>query len=402
MIHLDQKNRKDIFSLTQKFQILQKKYVVNTYPDRGVTFVKGEGVFLHDISGQKYLDLMTNYGVNIFGYNHPQITQCLLNQMKRLITLHGSFNNNMRAEAAQALIKRCGGGLSQVYFSNSGAEANEAALKFAVLATGKKKFISCKGGYHGKTLGALSASAGEKYRMPFEPLLWDFQHIEYNNLSQLEAALDDHIAAFIVEPIQGENGVNVPDPGYIRQAKELCQSRNVFIILDEVQTGAGRTGYFLASQTEEISYDIVCLGKGLAGGLPVGATLVSPSISENIPKFSHTSTFGGNPLVGAGIMVTLKLLDENMLFQIRKTGKSFKDGLKKIKSDHIVTIKGKGLMLGIEVNSVRDEILKSLQKEKVLACPAADNVVRFLPPYILEDNHVDQALDTINRVFSTL
>ena len=225
--------------MTQKFQILQKKYVVNTYPDRGVTFVKGDGVFLHDISGQKYLDLMTNYGVNIFGYGHPEITRCLLDQMKRLITLHGSFNNDMRAEAAHALIKRCGGGLSQVYFSNSGAEANEAALKFAVLATGKKKFISCKGGYHGKTLGALSATAGKKYRMPFEPLLWNFQHIEYNNLSQLEAALDDHTAAFIVEPIQGENGIDVPDPGYIRQAKELCQSRNVLVILDEVQTGTG-------------------------------------------------------------------------------------------------------------------------------------------------------------------
>jgi acetylornithine/LysW-gamma-L-lysine aminotransferase len=394
--------REDISALTRKFQILQKKYVVNTYPNRGVTFVRGEGVFLHHTSGEKYLDLMTNYGVNIFGYNHPEITPCLLNQMRKLITLHGSFNNDMRAEAAQALVKRCGGGLSQVYFSNSGAEANEAALKFAVLATGKKKFISCQGGYHGKTLGALSASGSKKYRMPFEPLLWDFQHIEYNNLSQLEAALDGHTAAFIVEPIQGENGIEVPDSGYIRKAKELCESRNVLVILDEVQTGAGRTGYFLASQAEKISYDIVCLGKGLAGGIPVGATLISPKVSENIPKLSHTSTLGGNPLAGAGIMAALKLLDEKMLFRIGKTGEYFKEGLKKIKSNHILEVKGKGLMLGIEVDSMRDEILKNLQKEKILACPAADKVVRFLPPYILQNKHVDQALDTLNRVFLAL
>jgi acetylornithine/LysW-gamma-L-lysine aminotransferase len=381
---------------------LQKKYMVPTYSNRGLTLVEGEGVYLKDILGEKYLDLMTNYGVNIFGHAHPVITRRLADQLGRLTTLHGSFANDARAEAAQRLVGRCGGGLARAFFSNSGAEANEAALKFAVLATGKKKFVRCRNGYHGKTLGSLSATDGKKYREPFEPLLWHFTAVAYDDLSALEAALDHGTAAFIVEPVQGESGVLASREGYLKSAGELCRAKGALFILDEVQTGTGRTGHFLASHPEQLSYDLVSLGKGLAGGIPVGATLVSEPVAKKIPRFSHTSTFGGNPLAAAGILAVLDLLDDERLASIREVGDYFLKGLRTIRTGLVVEARGKGLMLGLEVREKRDEILKELQRAKVLAIPAGENVVRFLPSYILEKTHVDEALDKIGSIFSAL
>jgi acetylornithine/LysW-gamma-L-lysine aminotransferase len=380
------------------YGLLQKKYLVPTFPHRGIVFVEGEGVYLKDVQGERYLDAMTNYGVNIFGYGHPEITAALTRQIGRLTTLHGSFANDERAEAAQQLIGRCGGGLAQVYFANSGAEANEAALKFAALATGKKRFIACRGGYHGKTLGALSATDGEKYRKPFEPLVWDFRFIGYGELAALESALDGETAALIVEPIQGESGVRLPGEGFFRAASDLCRSRGALLILDEVQTGAGRTGRFLRSQEEGLSYDIVTMGKGLAGGIPIGAALVSAAVAEHIPRGSHTSTFGGNPLACAGIKATLRLLDESRLEHIAALGAYFLDELGRLSFPQIKEARGKGLMIGLEVAEGRDDILKALQREKVLAVPAGENVVRFLPSYIFEREHVDFIIEKLRRV----
>ncbi len=384
------------------YLLLQKKYLVPTYSNRGLTLVEGEGVYLKDVCGEMYLDLMTNYGVNIFGHVHPLITRRLTDQLRRLTTLHGSFANDTRAEAVQRLVNRCGGGLSQAFVSNSGAEANEAALKFAVLATGKRKFIRCWNGYHGKTLGSLSATDGKKYREPFEPLLWHFTAVAYDDLSELEAALDHETAAFIVEPVQGESGVRVPREGYLESAAEMCRSKGALLILDEVQTGVGRTGFFLASDFERSTYDIITLGKGLAGGIPVGATLVSESVAEKIPRSSHTSTFGGNPLAAAGILAVLDLLDDERLAHILKVGGYLLEGLRSMRSDLVVEARGAGLMLGLEVRERRDEVLKELQRARILAIPAGENVIRLLPPYILEKAHVDVALDKIARVFSVL
>jgi len=382
------------------YKFMQQKYLVNAYPNRGLTFVSGDGAYLIDTSGERYLDLMTNYGVNIFGYNPSSINEKLIHQLTTLSVLHGSFNNDARAQAAMRLVKRCGGGLSHVYFSNSGAEAIEAALKFAVLATGRKKFIACRNGFHGKTLGALSVTSGETYREPFEPLLWSFQTIDYDDTTHLETAVDDDTAAILVEPIQGEGGINIPGTGYLKKVKEICASRNILMIIDEIQTGNGRTGHFLASEQEGLSYDILCLGKGLAGGLPVGATLVSPNISEKIPKGIHTSTFGGNPLASTGILATLDLLTDDLLNHTQKTGEYFLDRLRSIQSAIISEIRGRGLMIGMEVKGKRDKILQSLQRERILAAPAAQNVIRFLPPYIIDRKHVDQVTETLERVLS--
>lgn len=286
---------------------LQSKYVVPSYANRGLTLVQGKGVYLFDDKGNKYLDLMSNYGVNIFGYDHSQINTTIINQLKRLPNLHGSFTSDIRAEASEKLVKRCGEAYSKVYWSNSGAEAVEAALKFAALATGKKKFVYAKNSFHGKTLGALSATGIEKYRKAYEPLLWEFVRVDYNEAGQLENAVDEKTAALILEPIQGEAGVIVPDKKYLRKAEASCRAAGALLILDEVQTGVGRTGWFLASHKSNVSADIVCLGKGLASGLPVGATVVTNEVAEKVQKSSHSSTMGGNPLVSASVLVTLYL-----------------------------------------------------------------------------------------------
>ena len=379
------------------FQYLQQKYLVGVYPNRGLTFIQGSGVYLYNQSGEKYLDMMSNYGVNIFGYCHPTIHQALTDQLEKLPTLHCSFNNDARAQAAKNLVQKCGGNLDQVYFSNSGTEAIEAALKFAVLATGKKKFIACHQAYHGKTLGALSATSGEKYKKQFSPLLWDFQHINYNNISDLKNVIDENTAAFIVEPIQGEGGVIVPNQNYLRKVRKICDTSGVLLILDEVQTGTGRTGHFLASQADSIDYDIVCLGKGLAGGIPVGATLVSQKVAQKIPKLIHSSTFGGNPLACAGILAVLELLNQRTLSRIRRIGNYLISQLKTIKSDQIKQVRGIGLMIGVEINGDRNQVLKQLQTRKILVIPAGDNVVRLLPPLIITKKEIDNFIEIFKK-----
>jgi acetylornithine/LysW-gamma-L-lysine aminotransferase len=345
---------------------------------------------------------MSNYGVNIFGHSHPTVVERLTDQIRTLTTLHGSFANDKRAEAARALVARCGGGLAQVFFSNSGAEANEAALKFAVLATGRKRFVASYQGYHGKTLGALSATDGRKFREAFEPLIWDVAFVPYGDAAALEEAVDDATAGFIVEPVLGEGGIVFPEPGFLKRAGEICRSRGALLILDEVQTGVGRTGDFLASQAEGLAYDIVTLGKGLACGIPVGATLVSREVGEKIPRSSHTSTFGGNPLAAAGVLAALEILDDALAAHVRAMGERFLAGLRAIGDERITAIRGRGLMIGAEVRSQRDEVLKGLQENKVLAIPAADNVVRFLPPYVIRREHIDEALGKFRAVLAGL
>jgi LysW-gamma-L-lysine/LysW-L-ornithine aminotransferase len=378
---------------------LHNTSIVGTYVNRSLALTEGEGVWLKDPAGRKYLDLMTNYGVNIFGHGHPTILKALTAQMGRLTTLHGSFANDVRAEAAGALAARCGGGLSRIQFSNSGSEANEAALKFAVLATGRKRFLRCRSGYHGKTLGALSATDSPKFRAAFEPLLWDFVEIPFDDLDAVESALDDRTAGLIAEPIQGEGGVRPASAGYLKGAADLCAACGALLILDEVQTGMGRTGTFLASSPEVLSYDIVTMGKGLAGGIPVGATIVSPAVAERIPKSSHTSTFGGNPLAAAGVLATLPLIDDALLAHVRDTGARFSASLRSACLETAAEITGRGLMIGVRVRSGRDLILKELQRQGILACPAAGDVVRFLPPFIIQGQDLDSAMGRIVGAF---
>jgi acetylornithine/LysW-gamma-L-lysine aminotransferase len=370
---------------------LQNRVQAPVFPVRGLALTRGRGAYLEDAVGRRYLDFSSGYGVAIFGHGHPALTAALAAQLSRLTVLHGSFANDVRAEAQAALLGRCGGGLARVHLSSSGTEANEAALKFAVLATGRKKFVACRGGYHGKTLGALAATDGVKYRGPFEPLPWEFDFVPYGGLAALDAALDERAAGFIVEPIQGESGVRPAPAGYLSAAASLCRARGALLIIDEIQTGTGRTGTFLASAAEVPSFDIVTLGKGLAGGIPIGATLVSAAVAAAISRGAHTSTFSGSPLAAAGIKTVLELLDEDLLGRIRESGDLLRRRLGDIRSPLVREVRGRGLMIGVEVEGRRDDVLKALQRKSLLAIPAGDDVVRFLPPYITESAQIDEA-----------
>lgn len=384
------------------YNYLQQKWMANTYPNRNIVLEKGKGVYLFDQTGKRYIDCMSNYGVNIFGYGHPTVHKALTSQLSKLVTLHGSFANQERAIASQMVVEKCGGAYAQVYWSNSGAEAVEAALKFAVLATGKNKFIAFSHAYHGKTLGALSATDGDKYRKAFFPLLWDFVHIKYDDIQALENSIDDKTAGVIIEPIQGEGGLIPPSKGYLIKIQELCKKHNTLLILDEIQSGTGRTGYFLASQGEKVNADIVCLGKGLAGGIPVGATIFTQAVANKIPKNMHTSTFGGNPLACAGVIATLTQLNQLTLNNIQKSGTYFMNQLQKVKSHLISEVRGKGLMIGVEVKDKRNEILKKMQGEGVLVIPAGETVVRFLPPYIITKKQIDAVIKIFKKVINDL
>ncbi len=375
-------------------------HLVASYPNRGITFIKGKGMYLIDTSRKQYLDLGSNYGVNIFGYGYQKINDALVNQISKLIDLHGSFNNEMRNQAAEKLITICGGKLTKVFFSNSGAEAIEAALKFACLATGKKHFIAMEHGYHGKTLGALSATGGEKYRVPFLPLLWNFTHIPFGEVNALKKMAPKDIAGIITEPIQGEGGIKLASKEYFHSLQSFCRENNILLIVDEIQTGVGRTSTFLASEQLGISPDILCLGKGLGGGIPIGATLVTEQIAQKIPMHLHTTTFGGNPLACAGVVTTLDEFGNKDIFShIKKTGEYFLSQLKKIDSDKILEARGIGLMLGIQLKENATWLLKALQEKNIIAIPAGSNIVRFLPPYLITKKEVDMVINALKEIF---
>lgn len=381
-----------------KSKIAHKLYLIDSFPFRGISLEKGDGVYLYDKKGNKYLDLISNYGVNIFGYNHPVITKKLQEQIETLSNLHGSFANETRGEAARKLIKRCRGS-RKVYFSNSGAEAIEAAIKFAVYVKGKTKIIAAKGSYHGKTLGALSVTHSEKYRPgKVKEILLDVHFVSFGKLDKIKKETDEETAAVILEPIQGESGIIMPPEGYLKEVERVCKEKGVLLVLDEIQTGVGRTGSFLFSENEGVDADIICLGKGLAGGIPVGATLVKKEIADEIPKLLQTSTFGGNPLVSYGVLATLSLLDGKQLEKVSEMGDYFIDELRKIESKRIKKVKGAGLMIGVEVKQGRDQILKDLQEKGILAGPAGENVVRFLPPYLITKDQIDSAVSVLKEI----
>lgn len=376
--------------------------VIALYPNRGLSFVRGEGAYLLTRDGGRYLDLMTNYGASLLGHGHPVITAAVAEQLGRVVTMHGSFGSDVRARASLAVVDRLpmpGAGLCWL---NSGTEAIEAALKFAIVATGRRHFVAGAGGYHGKTLGALSVTHAGKYRAIFDGCLLPVDHVPYGSVAAVDAAITAETAAVIVEPIQGEGGVVVPPDGYLRAIRELCSARKVLLIVDEIQTGSGRTGVFTESEREGVEPDILCLGKGLAGGIPVGITAVAPAVSERLAKGVHTSTFGGNPLAAAGVLATLSVLTAEFLATVDGLGRDWRARLAAIESDRLGEVRGRGLMVGVSVRGDRDLVLKNLQKEGVLAIPAGEDVIRFLAPLVVDADQLAQATTALDRVLGTL
>lgn len=375
--------------------------LLNLYLERNLEIVAGDGCYLFDKDGNKYLDMMSNYGVNILGYNNRLLNNIACQQIEKLINIHGSFLHPLREELAKKILEKCKIE-GKVLFLNSGSEAVEAALKFALYFSKKKEIIAMKNSYHGKTLGALSLTSNSKYHEGLSDFLLKVKFVQFGEIKDLEESINDQTGVIIVEPIQGDGGINIPPSGYLEQLSKMCQEKNIILIIDEIQSGVGRTGKFLASHYENIKPDIICLGKGIANGFPLSVVIVRDQLAKNIPKFFHTSTFGGNLVACRVALKTLEILTEEFLEEIKNKGDYFLQSLNEINNNLISEVRGKGLMIGIELKNKRGEVLKMLQNKFILAIPAGTNVVRLLPPYIISFEEIDYFIEQFKEVLSNV
>ncbi len=367
---------------------------------RGVVLVRGAGARVWDSSDKEYIDCNAGHGVAIVGHCNKRVVSAVAEQASTLITCAEAFYNDKRAELLSALGDVFPPGLGRFFLCNSGTEAVEAAIKFARLSTGKKEIVSAMRGFHGRSMGALSATWEPKYRRPFEPLVPGFKHVPFGSLDAVEQAITPDTAAVILEPVQGEGGVHVASPGYLNGVAEMCRSSGVLLIIDEVQTGFGRTGRMFASQHYDIEPDIMCVAKGLAGGLPMGAVALGPRVGE-IPPSVHGSTFGGNPLACAAALAAIRfIVEERLPERAAILGERFRDRLKAIRSPLIREVRGIGLMIGVELKQKNGPFLDALMNAGVLALAAGSTVIRFLPPLVIGQDDLDSVAQTLEGVLA--
>jgi acetylornithine/LysW-gamma-L-lysine aminotransferase len=349
----------------QNITEIENKHTSGTYTKQPIVIVRGKGASLFDENDVEYLDCSAGHGVANLGHGHPKIAEALHRQALRLITLFETFPNDQRAalmEKITALVP----GLERVFFCNSGTESVEAAFKFARLSTGRSEVVATMRAFHGRTFGSLSATYNKKYREGFEPLLPGFSHIPYNNIEALEKAITDKTAAFIVEVVQGEGGVYPASTEYMQAARRICDERGTLLIVDEIQTGFGRTGKMFAIEHFGVTPDLLTCAKSLAGGVPMGAVLIGRNV-KNITSGVHGSTFGGNPLSCAAANAALNVIkEEDLPGQSAAKGKYLMDKLKKIESPNIREVRGLGLMIGIEMKQKVAPYIKILQEQKII------------------------------------
>jgi len=376
----------------------ERTLMTRGYAKKALMLVKGQGATVWDADGRGYLDCTSSYGVAFLGHCNPAIVKAIREQAGKLIACHGSFYNDMRSELVKEVVDAAPKGLESVFLSSSGAEAVEAALKFTRRSIGKPEIIAMMGSFHGKTMGALSATWEKKYREPFEPLVPGFRHVPYGNSEKVRQAVSEKTAGIIVEPIQGEGGVRLPPAEFLRELREICDERNISLIFDEVQTGFGRTGKLFALEHYDVIPDVLCLGKAVAGGLPMGITIANSKVTSMLKIGEHSSTFGGGPLVCAAAKAAFELMiGERLWERAAKLGEHFQQGLKRIQSNSSIIreVRGLGLMLGIEFKFDVLNIITECMKEGVLVLDAGRNIVRLLPPVVVDLNQVDQAVDCL-------
>jgi acetylornithine/LysW-gamma-L-lysine aminotransferase len=378
---------------------IENKHTSGVYAKQTLTIVRGQGASLFDADGVEYLDCSSGHGVANLGHAHPKIAEALYKQANTLITLFESFPNDQRAmlmEKITALVP----GLDRVFFCNSGTEAVEAAFKFARISTGRKNFIAAMRAFHGRTFGSLSATFNKKYREGFEPLLPGVSHVSYNNIEALDKAVNEETAAVILEVVQGEGGVYPANAEYIQAARRICDERGALLIIDEIQTGFGRTGKMFAVQHFGVTPDLLTCAKSLAGGVPMGAVLIGANIKNLVPGV-HGSTFGGNPLSCAAANAALDvILGEDLPGQAAAKGEYLVEKLKKIQSPNIRDVRGIGLMVGIEMKQKVTPYIKVLQEKKIIALNAGMTVIRLLPPLVITYEQIDHLVEVLAEVLA--
>ena len=369
-------------------QALESRYTSGLYAKRPLTIVRGQGALVWDDQGRAYIDCVAGHGVANIGHSHPKVVEALRAQAERIITCPEMFYNDTRAR----LLERLGNlvpGMERVFLCNSGTEAVEAAIKFARFSTGRAGIVAAMRGFHGRTLGSLSATWNKKYRAPFQPLVPEFSHIPYNKPAALREAVTENTAAVLLEAVQGEGGIHPATPEFLQTAQEVCRERGALLIIDEIQSGMGRTGKMFAFQHSGVQPDLVTLAKGIAGGVPMGAVLIGERVAPLKPGI-HGTTFGGNPLAAAASLATLDVLEgENLPQRAAETGAYFLERLRSIQNPLIREVRGAGLMIGVELKQKVAPVIQGLMAHGVLALPAGMTVVRFLPPLVITTAQID-------------
>ena len=392
---------------TTEIGALNRAHVINTYGERKLAFVRGEGMSLWDAEGREYLDFFAGIAVTGLGHCHPAVTEAIQKQAQKLVHVSNLYYIEPQVELAKML---CAHSFADKwFFCNSGAETIEAAIKLArrywwQKGTPKPAIVTAMHSFHGRTLGALGATGQPKFHEGFGPLLEGFKYVEYDDIVALDEALTPDVGAVLLEPIQGEGGVRLPSESYFSEVRSLCDDRDVLLVLDEVQTGLGRTGTFLAHTQYGIAPDIVTLAKGLGNGVPIGAMGCTEEVASGFSVGSHASTFGGNPLCSAAAVATLRvLLDPGFIERALAVGDRFTDGLRGLQSRHssIVEVRAKGLMIGVEMTKAVPPLIESMLDAGIICGPAGPKVLRFLPALIVTDEQVERVISALDRALST-
>jgi len=360
-------------------------------------FVRGDGCRIYDADGNAFLDLMAGIAVASLGHAHPALTDAICEQAGRLLVCPQNLANDTRAEFLEALFALAPAPLNRAFLCSSGSEANEGALKWARAATGRATFVATKRGFSGRTLGVLPLTWTEAYREPFEPLGHQARFVGYGDVAELDAAVDGDVAAVVLEPVQGEGGIHPADIEFVREARRITRERGALLVFDEIQSGAGRTGRFLAHEHFGVEADVVTMAKGLGGGVPIGAVLMTDEVAAAMPKGGHGTTFGGNPLSAAAGRVVLQELRGGLLDHVRTVGEHLRARLDALAAEEprIREVRGLGLMLGVELKEKAAPVLAALEARGVLAINAGATVIRFVPPLVISEAEADEAVEAL-------
>lgn len=378
-----------------------KQYVMGTYSQAPVVIESGDGVYVQDSEGKKYLDMVSGIAVNSLGYNHPAIVGAIKEQAEKLVHISNLYWNEPQIAFAEKLCKTSG--LDKAFFCNSGAEANESAIKLArKYGNGRSTIITMIQSFHGRTLGALKATGQTKYQNGFAPLPEGFKYTEANNIAMLDEMIDDDTCAIMLEVIQGEAGVINMSEEYLKHVEKVCTEKDILFIIDEVQTGMGRTGYAFAHQVYDLSPDIVTMAKAIAGGVPMGAMLAKDKVAQAFHPGDHASTFGGGPLAShVGCAVADIIFDEAFLADVRDKGAYFEAQLATfIDGQNALAVRGRGLMLGLLMSDDTDmgAIVEACRNEGMLICTAGKHVLRFVPPLVITKEEIDECISILKKV----
>ena len=392
---------------TEELKDFAAKYLMQTYARQPISIVRGRGAKVYDMEGREYIDFVGGIAVNILGHGHPDLVQAIQRQAAQLIHVSNLYYTEPQVRLAQMLVDHsCA---DRVFFCNSGAEANEAAIKLARRYGHEKhganrfEIITMKNSFHGRTMATLTATGQEKVQKGFEPLVPGFVYAPFNDFSAIESLVTDKTTAIMLEPIQGEGGVQVADQAYLKNLRELCTQKDILLIFDEVQTGMGRTGTLFAYEQLGVEPDIMTLAKGLGGGMPIGACLAKDAVAAVFTAGTHASTFGGNPLAcAAGLAVCRILIEGRVLEQARRMGDYLAKGLADFKDRHraVRDVRGLGLLQGLEVEIDAKAVVADCLTRGVLVNATSERVLRFVPPLIITQAEIDRVLEVLSSIFN--